>query len=192
MSTSLADLLNAPSEFTYKKGEETRTVKMREPTLLESGQYQRWLESEARASAAAAIELPEEDRRQLLRDTNADIATKRFAWGGVECVKSLTTPDGIAKLMSIVCADQGVTFAIAREVVSGNLLEIARLLRVAEAEGETDPEKKALLAALLKSKGLPENFLSTSSSGSPTTPSEPPPTSAQSATSAEPNSNCST
>lgn len=161
---SLAELLNSPSELQF----EGKTYLLREPTLPECGLYQRWLESEARASAAAATELPEEDRRQLLRDTNQDIAAKVYAWGGEVCVKSLRTPDGVAKLFSIVCADQGLTFAMARQAVDKSLREIAAILLGAAAED--DPEKKAMLGQTLLRLGLPANFLSSSSSDSPTGP----------------------
>jgi hypothetical protein len=170
--SSIADLLNSPTEFPHKG----KTYLLREPTLVECGQYQRWLESEARASAAAATELPEQDRRNLLRDVNADIAAKIYAWGGEMCIRSLGTPEGIAKIMSIIGADQGLTYRIAREIVDADLLASARILRLAADEAEDDPEKKAELGRLLKSKGLPANFLSTSSSDSPTTPSEDPAT----------------
>jgi hypothetical protein len=182
--SSIADLTNAPSVLVH----DGKEYLLREPTLVECGMYQRELESEARASAAAATDLPEEDRRNLLRDVNADIASFRFAWGGEECVRSLRTPQGVAKLFSIVCKDQGLTYRVALDAVNANLLLIARLLRIAEEEGESDPEKKAQLAALLRSVGLPGNFLSNSSSGSPTTPSEAPPTSSPSPNSAEPRS----
>lgn len=161
---SLADLLNSITEFTH----DGITYKLRQPTLLECGQYQRWLESEARASAAAATELPEEDRRNLLRDVNADIAAKLYAWGGEVCVKSLRTPDGIAKLMSIVC---GILVPDARAVVDKRLHEIAAIL-MASVMGD-DPEKKAELRQLLLNLGLPPNFLNTPSSNSPTN-SDPP------------------
>lgn len=168
--TSLADLLNAPSDFEHGG----KVYKLREPTLLECATYQRWLESEARASAAAATDLPEEDRRNLLRDVNADIAAKRYAWAGAVCVDSLRTPQGIAKLMSIVCADQGVTYELALKMCEARLADLARLLLAAET-GD-DPEKKAALGQLLRSAGLPENFLSSSWSAPATGTSEPAPT----------------
>ncbi len=174
---SIADLFNAPSDFSF----EGTTYRLREPTLYECGRYQRWLESEARASAAASTELPEDDRRNLLRDVNADVAAKVYAWGGAVCCRSLGTPDGIAKILSIVCEDQGVTYPIAMAMVRADLLETARRLKLAAEEAEEDPEKKAELARLLKSRGLPGNFLSTSWSDSATTPSADPPTSSPSA-----------
>lgn len=169
---SVADLFNSPEEFVY----ENQTYRLREPTLIECGEYQRWLESEARASACAAVDLPEEDRRNLLRDVIADIASKRYAWAGEECVYSLRRADGMAKLMSIVCRDQGVSYQLALKMCQARLLEIARVLLAAE-QGD-DPEKKALVRQLLKSVGLPHDYLSSLSSDSPTTPPAPSPPSA--------------
>lgn len=171
---TLADLLNSPTELAHND----KVYKLRQPTLMECGQYQRWLEQEARAGAARATELSEDDRRNLLRDVQADIATQRYAWGGELCVRSLQAPTGIAKLMSIVCADQGLTERTAREVVEKRLTEIAALL---VGELEADPSGNSL-GQLLRSLGLPANFFSTSSSPSPTSPT--PATSGSSAASA--------
>jgi hypothetical protein len=169
--TSLADLLNAPSDIEF----EGKTYKLREPTLIECGRFQRWLESEARASAAAAVELPEADRRQLLKDVNAEIAAKRYAYGGAVCVECLQTPDGLAKLLSIVCEDQGVTFELAKRMCDGRLLDMAR--HILSADASDDPGKKAAVAALMTTLGLPPLSSASSSSASPTTPAAPPPSS---------------
>lgn len=176
MSTaSLAALLNSPTEFTVEIDGEERTFSLRQPTLLEAGQYQRWLEQEARAGAARATELTDEDRRNLLRDVQADIAAQRYAWGGEECVRSLRSQTGVAKLMSIVC---GVNEHLARQAVEKNMLAIADLL---VGELENDPTGKAL-GSLLRSVGLPTSFFHSSSSSSPTSPTAG--TSANSGTSA--------
>src|SRR5688500_2548579 len=114
---TLAQIFNSPETFEF----EGKTYTIREPTLLECATYTRWLESEARASAAAATDLPERDRRQLLRDVNADVAAKRFAWGGLACVESLSTAEGIGKLMSVVCADQGVTYELGVKIATARL-----------------------------------------------------------------------
>jgi len=168
MST-LAQLLNSPEEFEFGG----KTYRLREPTLIECGEYQKWLESEARASAAASTDLPEEDRRQLLRDVNADVAAKRYAWAGLECVLSLRSADGMAKLMSIVCRDQGVTYPLALKMTTARLWDIARVLLAAE-QGD-DPEKKAAVRELIRRTGLPHDFLSNSSSGSSTNSAAAPP-----------------
>jgi hypothetical protein len=162
---TLAELVNSPTDITFREV----TYKLREPDLMERGRYQRWLEQEARASAAAATELQEEDRRNLLRDVNADVAAKRYAWGGEVCVESLRTPDGLAKLYAIVCESQGLTFEVAREMMDSHFAEIAAVLTAANAAAEAgDEEAKKSLGLLLFRLGRPANFLSTSSSASPT------------------------
>lgn len=168
----LADLLNAPSEFTY----DGKTYQLRHPTVMECGRYQRWLEAEARASAAAATDLPEEDRRNLLRDTNADIAAQTFAWGGEACVKSLRSLSGQAKLVALILEDQGVTLAVARQMVETRLAEIAAL--ILEAVGE-DPQGNAL-RRLLTQVGRPPDWFATTSSDCATPPTPTPPASSPS------------
>lgn len=157
---SLAELLNAPGDFEYQG----KTYQLRQPTLLECGRYQRWLESEARASAAAATDLPEEDRRNLLRDVNADIAAQTYAWGGEVCIRSLRTPQGAAKLLSITAEDQGVSYPLALEMINHRFKELTALMF--EADAGDDPKKKAHLGSLLATLGLPADFLSNSSSKS--------------------------
>jgi hypothetical protein len=177
---TLAELVNAPTDITFRDV----TYRLREPTLLERGRYQRWLEQEARASAAAATELQEEDRRNLLRDVNADIAAKRYAWGGEVCVESLRTPDGLAKLYAVVCDSQGLSFELAREMVDAHFTDIARVLTAANEAAEAgDEDAKKSLGLLLSRLGRPANFLSTSSSASPT--SSAPKPSSRSGTSAK-------
>lgn len=159
---SLAELLNAPGDIEYKG----KVYQLRQPTLLECGRYQRWLESEARASAAASTDLPEEDRRNLLRDVNADIAAQTYAWAGEVCIRSLRTPQGVAKLLSITAEEQGVDYALAQEIIEHRFKEIAALLL--DADAGDDPEKKAHLGRFLASQGLPADFLKTLSSKSAT------------------------
>lgn len=159
---TLNDLLNAPADLEF----EGVTYSLRQPTLLEAFTYSRWLEQEARAGAARATELADEDRRNLLRDVQADIAAQRYAWGGELCVQSLSTPPGIAKLLSIVCAAQGLTAALALRVVEHRLREVAALL---VGELEEDPSGNRL-RGLLASLGLSPNFFGSSSSASPTAP----------------------
>jgi hypothetical protein len=162
---TLAELVNAPTDITFRDV----TYRLREPTLLERGRYQRWLEQEARASAAAATELQEEDRRNLLRDVNADIAAKRY---------------GLAKLYAVVCDSQGLSFELAREMVDAHFTDIARVLTAANEAAEAgDEDAKKSLGLLLSRLGRPANFLSTSSSASPT--SSAPKPSSRSGTSAK-------
>ena len=164
--TSLADLLNSPTEIEF----EGKVYQLREPTLEECGMYQRWLEAEARAGAAAATDLPEDQQDRLLRAVSRDIAAQVYCWGGEECVNSLNTPTGMGKLLSIVCRTQGLDYGTAVRMCNAKLFDVAKLL----LKYSDDPEKKTELDALLKSVGLPPDFLSKTSSGSSTTPAAPP------------------
>ena len=105
-----------------------------------------------------------EDQRQLLRDVTADCASGVYAWGGMVCVQALQSPDGIAKLYSIVL---GVPVELAEEIVEAKQLEC--VAAIADVAGGSDDEKKALRQALV-SLGLPADYLSASSSSSSQTP----------------------
>jgi hypothetical protein len=146
---NLADLLNAPTEIEL----DGVVYRLRQPTLMEQMTYQRWLEQRAREAAARAVDIPEEERRQLLRDITADIAVGTFEWAGPACVKALQTPGGLAKLIAIILADQKCTEAIARKLVDKQLGEIVAVLM------RGDYEKKDL-APLLAKLGLGRPFLS--------------------------------
>lgn len=166
---SLANLFNSPTGIEF----EGKTFRLRQPTLMECGEYQRQLESEARAGAARATELPDEDRRRLLRDVAADIAANRYRYGGEVCVESLRSPEGVARLMSIICREQGMTYDIALRLCDQKLRECVAIVA---GELAADPKSPAV-AALLASLGLPPNFLKSASPDSSTCPSEAPPTS---------------
>lgn len=156
----LADLFNSPTGVTFGG----KTYMLRQPTVTEALAYQRTIEEDARANAARSVDLPEEDRRQLLRDVNKDITAKVYAWGQEVCVLSLRTVDGIARLMSIICADQGMTEAIALRLCDEKLRECVAIMG---AELDDDPKsQRALLAAL----GLRPDFLTTSSTPSSDSP----------------------
>jgi hypothetical protein len=153
--STLADLLNAPTEFVHKGV----TFKLRQPTLVEQGMYQRWLEERARAAAGRATDLPEDRQRQLLKDVNDATAVGEYEWGGEVCARAVRTPTGLAKLLSIVLADQAVTFEVAQDMVAEKLREIAAALM---SRATDDPKA---LAAALRTLGLPS---ASSSSSSPT------------------------
>jgi hypothetical protein len=146
---SLADLLNAPTEIEL----DGKVWKLREPTLLEQATFQRHLETRAREAAGRATDIPDEDRRQLLRDVNADIAAGVYDFGGPVCVQALQTPTGLAKLIHIILRDQGCNEDIARKLVDRQLKEIVATL---VGDRLDDEEKKRLLVNL----GLPPTWSS--------------------------------
>ena len=154
---TLADMLNSPSEIKY----DGKTYLLRQPTLLEQGTFQRYLEQRA----YDAIERRDyQDARQQDRDRNAlnrDVAAGVYEWGGEVCCQSLQTQTGIAKLLNILLRDQGVTEELARKIVDRQVKEIAAVLA---SKAVSDPKA---LGQILSSLGLPENFLSTVSSAPP-------------------------
>lgn len=162
----LASLLNAPTEITH----DGVAYQLREPTLLERGMFQRWMEQRAREAAGRATDLPPEEQRQLLRDITADIAVGTFAWGGAAWAMAVQTPEGIAKIFSLVL---GVTPELAEKIVAHQTAERVAIL-VGTMTGGTDEEKKGL-RQMLVSLGLSADFLNAySSSNSPTHPSTTP------------------
>lgn len=146
---TLADLLNAPTELTL----DGKTYKLRQPTVLEEATFSRWLEQLARESAARAVDIPEEQQRQLLRDVNADIAAGVYAVNGPVYVASLQSPARLPKYLSVILADQGCDEATARKLAERFLGEVVATL----LSGHHDPKTLAVVLAKL---GLPPNFLS--------------------------------
>jgi hypothetical protein len=170
---SFGNLFNSPTGIEF----EGKTYKLRQASAIECGEYQRHLEQEARATIRRDTSLSEDERREQLADVNADIAAKRYRYGGIVAVKSLRTVEGVAKLISIICADQGMTEAIALRFCNEKLRETIAAIKIAEAEESQDPKELAAIPTMLASLGLPLTFLSSGLSGSVTHPSEPPPTS---------------
>lgn len=151
---TLADLLNAPAEIEFKG----RVFRLRQPTQIEQAQFQRWLEDRAKAAVGRATDLPDDLQRQAIRETVADIAAGTYEWGGEVCARALRTPVGIAKIVQLVLADQGVTFEMAQQMVEQQLREIAAVL---VSKATHDPKA---LAAALNRLGLPSDFCSPKSS----------------------------
>jgi hypothetical protein len=162
MSESLADIANSPTTIEF----EGKTYFLREPDIVQCGEYTRHLESEARAAVSRAVELPESERDRLMRGVIADIAAKEYKYGGEIATKSLRTVDGIAQLLSIICRDQGMTFDIAKRYANSRLSEIIAVMATTAAE--TDPKVRAQLPDILASLKLAPTFLATLLKSSPT------------------------
>jgi hypothetical protein len=147
-----ADLLGAPTEFVYKG----KTFQLRAANQLEQAKFQRWLEQRAR-DAVERADVSDERRRAMDAGVTDAIAAGEYEWGGELCIRAIRTPAGLAKLVSIVLADQAVTLPMAQEMVESKLKEIAAVMFAKVAD---DP--KALAAALEK-LGLPENYFTNNS-----------------------------
>ncbi len=165
---TLASLFNAPTELEF----EGEKYLLRKPNQLEEGMYQRWLEQLAWDKINARTYQDEAEKLASLRMHDHDCAAGVFEYGGEVSVKRLMTPKGLAKLIAIICRDQGMTDEQAERWVE---LENRKIAAVLVSKATDDPKALAAALAIL---GLPKDFLSCSSS---TNPSEPPPTSNPSA-----------
>lgn len=161
---TLADFLNAPTEFDLD-GEK---FLIRKPDQLEQGEFVRWLEQLAYDKINARTYQREEDKLASLRMHDQDCAAGVYDWGSEVAVRRLLTEKGFAKLLSIICREQGLTPAKAQELIEK---ESHKLAAVMSSRVTQDPK---VLAAILASLGLPSDFFSSSSA---TSPSEAPPTS---------------
>ena len=174
---TLAELLNSPTAIPFEGVE----YQLRQPTLMEEGEYQRWLEHRAYEAIERRTYRDPDQQERDRRNLNNDVAAGVFEWGGEVCVRAIQTPGGLARLLHIMLRDQGLTEAKAKALVDRKMREIAAVL---VARSTSDPNS---LRATLATLGLPEDFLSAASSCRPTT--ETPATSDDSAT---PNSSDST
>lgn len=170
---TLADFFNAPGEF--RLGDEV--FRMREPNQLEQGEFQRWLEQLAFDNLMARKYQTDADREAALRVWQHDCAAGVYEYGGVVCLRRLTDPNlkGLAKLMEVVCREQGMTYDKASAIARN---EQARLVALISKQATDDPKA---LAAVLTRLGLPSDFFSSSSATRPSaapTPSPPSPGSA--------------
>lgn len=172
MST-LADFVNAPTEIVFKG----TTYHLRQPNQLEEGMFQRWLEQRALEAIERGV-YAEEARRDRDRQLHfQDVATGVYEAGGAVYAKASMMPSGMAKMLSIICKDQLLTEAVAKELVKHRLKEICATLI---SKATSDPK---VLEATLATLGLPSDYFSsnlqTPREGVPETPppsSECPPT----------------
>lgn len=147
---TLPDLLNAPGDFVY--GDKTYTLG--QPTVLQMGQFARWLEQRARESVLRAVELDDDTRAKLLADVTRDIAAGEYDWGSEACCKALQGVRGQARILAILLADQGVDDDMAEQMIKQRLSDVATLIRAAVTD---DPKA---LREVLVAAGLPSNFVS--------------------------------
>jgi len=163
MST-LADLVNAPTELEFKG------VKylLKQPNANQEGEFQRWLEQKA-YNAIITTKYPDSNMRgENERRHFQDIAAGIYEAGGEVYAKAVVQPAGMEKLISIICRDQGMTDRIAKEVVELKMREVAAII---VSKVNTDPK---VLEAVAIRFGLPNDFFS---SDFATRPSAPPETS---------------
>jgi hypothetical protein len=156
---SHADLFNVPTELKF----EGVTYTLRKPTQLEMGQFQRWLEQRAYDGIARRTYQSDAEKAEDRKLLNRDIAAGLYEFGrGEVAIKTLATPTGLAKLLTIICTDPPIDLETAERLVVANLLELFRImLDCVEQTGEdSDPKAaRAALAAALRDQGLSAGFL---------------------------------
>jgi hypothetical protein len=132
---------------------------LRKPTLYEQGEFQRWLEQRAHdAVERSTADEAAKDRRHARIDTDA--ALGKYEWDGPYALEALWTPAGLAKIVAIVCRDQGVDDALAEKIVAAKIREVCAIIL---ARASSDP---FALAPVFEALGLPSDWL-------PSAPSEP-------------------
>ena len=168
---TLADMLNAPSEIQFKG----KTYLLRRPDLLEEGTFERWLAQRALDEIErTTYENPSqkaEDRKNHFLDVVAGV----YEAGGLVYTRSMMSQTGAAKIISIICKDQGMTLAMAREMVRENLKGCVALIA---SKVYSDPK---VVEAILNAIGLPSDYLSRNSSIRPSEVPNPSPPSADAA-----------
>jgi hypothetical protein len=163
----LTDLLNTPSTIDF----EGLTLHLRQPRLEEIAKFTAWLEQNAREAAGRAEDLPASVHAALYAAVTRDIATKYYHWGGDASIAALSTPAGLAKLLSIIFAGDGhqLDVTTCERLVMLKMKEIAAHLTTAE---EDDPKVVRAVYGLLN---LPVPPLNTGPSGSAAPPTTDPP-----------------
>lgn len=151
MST-LADLLAVPTFLTF----EGKEYPLREPTLLEQCQFQRWLEDRAKAAAGRSVDLPADMQDRLLVAILQEVAIGTFEWGGLPSIMALRTKTGQAQLLHIILSPDHpeVTPEFAARMIDRHQREAVAAMA---AKAVTDPKD---LRAVLATLGLPVDFLS--------------------------------
>lgn len=146
-----ADLLGLPLG---KLPFEGKDYEVRELTIVERGQYQRWLEDELRAAVGRDTDSPdpEADRHRV----NKSIAAGECEFDGELATARRRSWTGQVKLWEIMFGFDPET---AERFQKLNAERFAELLK--KAVLDEDPKAQgALIGPLLRSLGLPRDFLS--------------------------------
>ena len=111
---TLADAWNVPRGIRDKDGKE---YPLRKPTQVEQGQFAVWLEGRAHAAVDRSEDSEERKlKRHHLIDVDAGLG--KYEWDGPLALEAMWTPAGFAKILTIVCRDQGVDDTKAEEILA--------------------------------------------------------------------------
>jgi hypothetical protein len=153
---TLADAFAVGSEI---KGPDGTTYTLRKLTLIEQGQFQRWLEKRAHDAVdrGAESEFLKERRHDRIY---ADSAIGKYEWDGPLAIEAMWTPAGLTKIIYMVCHDQGVDEPLAEKLAIEQIKHIAAVLL---GRAGVDPK---VMVPVLAALGLPTGWLSSAPSES--------------------------
>jgi hypothetical protein len=137
-----ADMFNVGCAFI---GPDGTKYTIKKPTQYQQGEFQKFLEDRAHAAVARSSDSEE---RKLQRDHLIDIdaGLGMYEWEGQLANKAKWEPAGLAKILTILCRDQGVTDEKAEEILAHSLKEVAAKMLM---QAVRDPKAAApVLAAL--------------------------------------------
>jgi peptidoglycan hydrolase-like protein with peptidoglycan-binding domain len=160
---TLADVLNSPTEKEF----EGNKYKLRQMTVMEEGEFQRWMEQLAYdAIERRTYQDPTQQERDR-KNLNNDIAAGVYEWGQELAVRRFQSVKGLSKILYFVCRDQGLDEEAAQRWAMEEVKKLAAIL-VQRATGTDDPKD---LRVVCLSLGLPPDFLSSSLTHPSTAPS---------------------
>jgi hypothetical protein len=155
-----ADLLGVPHAI--KVGDTEYSV--RKPDLVTQGKFQRWLEQRARESVDRASYLDPDDRRAAQNAITREVAAGVYSWDGPVAIQAQQTPEGVAKILTLVTADPDGRPMDAATAEAAVAQELQRFVDLLTAQADDDPKA---LAAALTAVGLPATFLTARPSPGP-------------------------
>lgn len=146
---TLADLFNAPTEFTL----DGETFRVSKPGLLQQGEFQKWLEQLAFDAINSRTYQSDAEKALSIRMHDQDCAAGVYEWGSELSLRRIQTQKGLAKLLEIICREQGMTPAKSLRLVEEQALG---LIQVFKDKVTADPK---VLEATLSNLESPSAFL---------------------------------
>ena len=140
---TLAHLFNAPTEFVLD-GEKYLVSK---PDQLQQGEFQRWLEQLAFDRINSRDYQSDAEKARSIRMHDQDCAVGVYEWGSPLSLERIQSQKGLAKLIEIICRDQGMTPGKAQKLVEEQALG---LLQVFKDKVTDDPKTLALALETLE------------------------------------------
>jgi hypothetical protein len=121
---TLSDFLNTPRDVEL----EGKTWKLRQPVLDEEAMFQRWLEAEAYRAIEKRSYRSEGQREEDLDSLDEAVRAGAYEYSGELALQAMGQVKGVARMVAIICRDQGMTEAIARKMVEKRFRDIEAIL----------------------------------------------------------------